>query len=496
MPRDVATTDRPVAILIAALGGEGGGVLTDWIVAAAQASDLPVQATSIPGVAQRTGATTYYIEVFPRTNAALAGQRPLLSLYPSPGGIDLMVASELIEAARACELGYVTTDRTTLVAATHRVYATSEKAAMADGRFDSTRALKAVQAMPARPILFDATRDASLTGQPLNAVLLGAIAGARLLPIEDEALRAAIRGSGIAVESNLAGFTAGVALAGSNRPLPDAATEVQGPNVPASLAPMCAALPAAARETAAHGIARLIDYQDEDYARLYLERLARIATPDPELAQEVARHLALWMAYEDVIRVADLKTRAERFAQIRAEAGARPGQPIHVTEHFSPGLEEVAAILPAGLGRRLRAWADRRGPHKRTHIKMHVRSTGIFGFLRLWLLAQLRFLRRRSVRYAEEHEAIERWLAAIAASARHPGFAREIAACAQLLKGYSDTYRRGRANFARIFASLIDPVIKAGAIDDEAARRLAAARKAALADPDGQALDSILPRAA
>jgi indolepyruvate ferredoxin oxidoreductase beta subunit len=48
---------RPVSILIAALGGQGGGVLTDWIVGAAEHAGLPAQATSIPGVAQRTGAT-------------------------------------------------------------------------------------------------------------------------------------------------------------------------------------------------------------------------------------------------------------------------------------------------------------------------------------------------------------------------------------------------------------------------------------------------------
>ncbi len=56
---------RPVSVLIAALGGQGGGVLTDWIVAAAEHAGLAAQATSIPGVAQRTGATTYYLEVHP-----------------------------------------------------------------------------------------------------------------------------------------------------------------------------------------------------------------------------------------------------------------------------------------------------------------------------------------------------------------------------------------------------------------------------------------------
>ena len=56
---------RPITLLIAALGGEGGGVLTDWIVVAATRQGLPVQSTSIPGVAQRTGATTYYVEIVP-----------------------------------------------------------------------------------------------------------------------------------------------------------------------------------------------------------------------------------------------------------------------------------------------------------------------------------------------------------------------------------------------------------------------------------------------
>ena len=52
--------DRPICILLGALGGQGGGVLADWLVEAAHHSGYPAQATSTPGVAQRTGATTYY----------------------------------------------------------------------------------------------------------------------------------------------------------------------------------------------------------------------------------------------------------------------------------------------------------------------------------------------------------------------------------------------------------------------------------------------------
>src|ERR1700721_1720726 len=97
---------RPIAMLIAALGGEGGGVLTDWIVAAAGAEGFPVQSTSIPGVAQRTGATTYYLEIMPATLAALGGKRPILALTPGSGDVDVVLASGLMEGARAIGKGF------------------------------------------------------------------------------------------------------------------------------------------------------------------------------------------------------------------------------------------------------------------------------------------------------------------------------------------------------------------------------------------------------
>ena len=75
--------ERATTLLIGALGGEGGGLLADWVVGAARAAGFPVQSTSIPGVAQRTGATTYYVEVYPVALAALGGREPVMSLYPA-----------------------------------------------------------------------------------------------------------------------------------------------------------------------------------------------------------------------------------------------------------------------------------------------------------------------------------------------------------------------------------------------------------------------------
>ena len=91
---------QPITVLVSALGGEGGGVLAEWLAAVARQAGHPAQATSIPGVAQRTGATTYYLEFWPQPDTALGGRRPVFGLTPLPGKLDLLVSSELLETVR------------------------------------------------------------------------------------------------------------------------------------------------------------------------------------------------------------------------------------------------------------------------------------------------------------------------------------------------------------------------------------------------------------
>src|SRR5258707_2274787 len=212
--------ERPITILIAALGGEGGGVMADWLMEAATASGLPAQATSIPGVAQRTGATTYYLEIFPFEKSKLNGREPVLSLTPSPGNVDIMVASELVEAGRAMQNGYVSPERTTLIASTHRIYATVEKMQMADGRFDSDKVLAAGRELARQAVMFDMRKLAQESGTVINAVLFGAMAGSGKLPLAREACEAAIRQAGRGAEANPPGFAAGCEIAAGARPTP------------------------------------------------------------------------------------------------------------------------------------------------------------------------------------------------------------------------------------------------------------------------------------
>jgi len=212
--------ERPITILIAALGGEGGGVMADWLMEAATARGYPAQATSIPGVAQRTGATTYYLEIFPAERKQLDGKEPVLSLTPSPGNVDVMVASELIEAGRAMLNGFVSPERTTLIASTHRIYATVEKMQMADGRFDSERVRDAAAQLAKSTVLFDMRKLAQESGTVINAVLFGAMAGSGVLPLSREACEQAIRHGGRGAEASLRGFAAGFDIAARQRPAP------------------------------------------------------------------------------------------------------------------------------------------------------------------------------------------------------------------------------------------------------------------------------------
>src|ERR1051325_4675566 len=213
--------ERPITILIAALGGEGGGVMADWLMEAATRSGLPAQATSIPGVAQRTGATTYYLEIFPQERKTLGGKEPVLSLTPSPGNVDIMVASELVEAGRAMQNGYVSPERTTLIASTPRIYATIEKMQMADGRYEADKVIAAARELAKRAVLFDMRKLAQESGTVINAVLFGAVAGSGGLPLKREACEEAIRKGGRGAEASLRGFAAGYDIARGGRKPPE-----------------------------------------------------------------------------------------------------------------------------------------------------------------------------------------------------------------------------------------------------------------------------------
>jgi indolepyruvate ferredoxin oxidoreductase alpha subunit len=490
---------RPLTVLIAALGGEGGGVLTDWIVAAAESQNFPVQSTSIPGVAQRTGATTYHIELVPAP--ASDKRRPILALAPGVGDVDLVVASELMEAGRAIAGGFVTPNRTATIASTSRSYLVVEKMAMGDGRYDQQRLIQSVEKNSKSTLLLDLEAIARESGAMINAVMLGVIAGAGALPIPADAFEAAIRADGKAVEANLRGFRAGFDAARSGSHLrADPTKRYQTPaGSLADLESEIARMPEAARAFMTEGVRRLAAYQDLAYARLYLDRLGPIrdadakASADGQLLAETARHLAVRMSYEDVIRVAQAKIDPTRFARIAAQMGIKPDQPFAVTEFLKPGVEEFCSILPPWLARRILAFAERHAKFATAHWGMEINTASLSGFLRFYILARLRRFRPRTWRYREEQRDIGNWLKLILRAAPLSAeLATEIAECARLIKGYGDTHKRGSDNYRVIVAQVIEPALAGQIPLRQATDAIASARTAALLDPEGEALSKCL----
>ena len=488
-------TLRPLTLLIAALGGEGGGVLTDWIVRAATLAGFPVQSTSIPGVAQRTGATTYYIEFLPVQAGELGGKCPVFALTPGVGDIDLAIASELLEAGRTVANGFVTPDRTTVLASTSRHYAMDEKIAMGDGRLDQDKLIDVIKQNARAALLLDMAALAQQNGSMINAVLLGAIAGGGYIPIAVETFEAAVRGDGKATESNLRGFRAGLEASRTIRQS-EAAAERKHPTSSAVAAleeEASRIIPAAAQPIVLEGVRRLVAYQNTDYGRLYLQRLAPFCGGDEGLLSETARHLAVRMSYEDVIRVAEAKIAPERLQRIAEEELHANGEPFSVHDFLKPGIEEMCQILPSSIARPILRLAERRGWLGRVFFGMEINTTSVLGYLRFRMLAALKPLRPRGYRYSLEQQQIESWLALIDEAAKlSPAIAHEVAECARLIKGYGDTHARGSANYRIIVERVIRPALAGHIQRDRAADAIASARAAALVDPEGESLAKCL----
>ncbi|RUU00562.1 indolepyruvate oxidoreductase subunit beta family protein [Mesorhizobium sp. USDA-HM6] len=498
--------ERVIKLAVLAVGGQGGGVLADWITDVAERNGYIAQSTSVAGVAQRTGATIYYVEM-----ARDTGRLPVFALSPSQGDVDILIAAELMEAGRAIIRGFVTPERTTLIASSHRIAAVSEKIEPGDGRASSEKVHATAEAAAKRFIAFDMEKIAAENGTMISASLLGALAGSDTLPFTRESYEQAIGAGGRGVKASLAAFGAacdrarGIAAAPAGdkaaaKPASESksAPKVSGPETLLKgwqdLAARVAALPEPVREMAGHGLKKVVDYQDIAYGGEYLDRLDKaVVLDDAErgyaLSIAAAKHLANAMCYDDMIRVADLKTRSTRDRRVRKEVGVKDGTVLQVTEYFHPRIEEFCGTLPVGLGSyiesrpKLRAFLDRRINRGR-----HIRTDSFTGFAMLWFIGGLRRWRRRLLRHRIEVEHLERWYELALAHARENyALGLEILNCRRLIKGYSDTHARAQSKFDRVLSAL---AMLEGR--DDAADWIRRLREAALKDEKGDMLDGAL----
>jgi indolepyruvate ferredoxin oxidoreductase, beta subunit len=495
-PRPVdRATQGIIKLALLAVGGQGGGVLTAWIEDLARQNGYAAQATSVAGVAQRTGATVYYVEMAP------AGpQTPVFSLMPAAGDVDILIAAELMEAGRAIIRGFVTPDRTTLITSTHRALAVSEKTAPGDGIANGDEVMAAADIAARRTIAADFDALAIAQGSVISASLFGALAAAEVLPFPKKAFEAAIAKGGKGVEPSLKAFSAGfeAALSGPAQAVqtkPKTSDTAKGPTKLlgewAALTARIDRLPPPVAEMAQPGLRKVVDFQDLAYGRAYLDRLDGILAQDRapfDLSREAAKHLANAMAYDDIIRVADEKTRAARMTRIAGEMGAED-KLMHVTEFLHPRAEELASLLPAKMGARWAANPRRMALIDRLFNKgRRLRTDSLRGFVMLHVLGGLKGWRLKSLRHATEMAHLDRWLTtALTYLPQNYDLAVEVIRCRRLVKGYSDTHARGLSKFDKTLAAITLIQHREDAADW--ARRL---REAALKDEDGKVLDGAI----
>lgn len=484
--------DSVIKLAILAVGGQGGGVLSGWIADLAARGGYDVQSTSVAGVAQRTGATIYYVEMAPKSDL-----NPIFAQSPSVGDLDVLIASELMEAGRALMRGFITPDRTTLIASTHRIMAVSEKQVPGDGLADGKLVEAELAKAALKSVCFDMESIAAEAGTMISASLFGGLARSGALPFETSVYEEVIEASGRGVQQSLEAFRATLAfdeqalLPSKEKPT----ITIAGPERLVAewenLAAKAATFPSSCRSMVEAGLQQVVDFQDTDYGQEYLDRLQSWQSADDEahdfqLTRTAAKYIANAMCYDDIIRVADLKTRPSRERRLRDEQQTDMEAIVHVTEYFHPRAEELCTIMPTRIGQWFEKtpWAFK-VVDKIFNKGRRIRTDRITGFMMLRTLCFMKPKRRKFLRHKYEKAHLETLQqAAKRALSDDYALAVEVLSCQRLIKGYSDTHARGLSKFGRVLSAL--PMLKG---HDDAAEWIRRLRELALKDEDGSGLD-------
>ncbi len=476
-----------IKIMVPAVGGQGGGVLTEWLVQAFFLEDYDVQGISLPGLSQRGGSTVYYLEAHPRPEA---DDKPIIfAQFPVPGEVDVIISQEFLELGRALQLGYGS-DRTTIVTSTHRIYSTLEKMPIGSGIYSDENLRKIATAFSSKLIELNAlqlAKDNGMDDLAVNAILFGALAASGSIPLSKASFVSSVEKVGVAVKTNLRGFEVGWNFVSSSkagdagkkqvvwetfvRTRADQLEEYEREVYLGKVSRIETEFPKQLREILAESLYRLIDYQDAEYADRYIDDVREVLALDEsmkgnlKLTEHFARNLALLMSYEDGIRVAELKIKSDRFKRIKEEMRLRDDQVFKVIDYLKPDAEELYGLLPnvviapfvrvieSSLFKKI--WRRKRP----VTFAQTPTTTSFSGFLRLWLLTKMKFMRPGSYRFKKERALMDKYKeSTLYYAGLDYKLGSLVARSGSMVKGYGKVRRRTIKAFYRFIDNIIFPL--------------------------------------
>lgn len=474
-----------IKIMVPAVGGQGGGVLTEWLVQAFFLEDYDVQGISLPGLSQRGGSTVYYLEAHPKPESE--DKQIIFAQFPVPGEVDVIISQEFLELGRALQLGYGS-DRTTIVTSTHRIYSTLEKLPIGSGIYSDENLRKIATAFSSKLIELNAlqlAKDNGMDDLAVNAILFGALAASGRLPLSKESFISSIEKVGVAVKTNLRGFEVGWNSVSSSkdtgkkpvvwetfvRTRADRFEEYEREVYLGKVSRIETEFPGQLREILAESLSRLIDYQDAEYADRYIDDVREVFALDEsmkgnlKLTEHFARNLALLMSYEDGIRVAELKIRSDRFKRIKEEMRLRDDQVFKVIDYLKPDAEEIYGLLPnvvvAPFVRIVESSVFKKIWRRKRPVTFAQTptTTSFSGFLRLWLLTKIKFMRPGSYRFKKERALMDKYKES---TLYYAGLDYKlgclVAGSGAMIKGYGKVRRRTIKAFYRFIDNIIFPL--------------------------------------
>lgn len=238
------------------------------------------------------------------------------------------------------------------------------------------------------------------------------------------------------------------------------------PGLPVDLAPIIAG-----------HVRMLVEFQNTDYARLYLDRLGRFFDRfdvSQALFGEIADLLAARMALNDPPRIAQLVLGRARHAP----------PPALADDLYRPEMQEIVAMFPRDQAQRI---ANALTRLRLLRGRMRIRPATPRGRRTLALFALFRRIRPMSLRMRRESAAVERWLHMIdRALTRQPEAVAQVVRSAGIVTGHGAFYRLALANWHLLINTLAKPVFDGEAAMPHLSQVLRRAQETLMQDPSGE----------